>query len=73
MSSWRNIPEIVSPIMWSLLSLRSRGYRMKLNNLSAGSVSRVTDVLGGTIMETLATPRVGAMNEEGLADAGLDG
>lgn len=64
---------MVSPTMQSLLSLRSRGYKMKPNNLFARPVSRVTDMLDSTIAETLATPRVGATDEEGSADVGPDG
>lgn len=62
--------EMVSPIMRLLLSLWSRYYKMKPNSLPAKPVLRVTNALGGTNMETLATPRIGAMDEEGPTDVG---
>lgn len=64
---------MVSPTTWLLLSLQSWGYRMKPSNLSTRLVSRVTDVWGGTIVETMATTGVGAIDEEGLINAGPDG
>lgn len=64
---------MVSLIMRPLLSLQSRGYRMKPSSLSAKPMLRVTNTWGGTVVEILAIPGVGTMDKEGWANAGPDG
>lgn len=46
---------------------------MKPSDLSAMLASRVIDAWGSTIVETLATLRVRAMDEEGPTDVGSNG